>query len=157
MRTRTAWEDSEYIVNLTKNLVGENVLGKLRTARYPRIPRSLFCILEPKLTPKLQEMGDDTLGRICGYGTSEGFHRRGPLLQTIGFINLTGFKHVLHYDIYGQGYYYRFECTKDVTDLMIMMAVATIVCIAYDIIHQPEYTQRRIEEKDEEYNESRYM
>jgi hypothetical protein len=91
--------------------------------------------------PKLQEMGCDTLGRICAYGTSDGFHNGGPLGQTVGFMNLTGFKKVMHYD---------FDRKKGGPDLLVEMAAATIVCVAFDIINQYHYNRRRDAERDED-------
>ena len=134
---RTAWLEPEYIVNITKNLVGISTLSKIET----RNPRALFLLLETRLTPKLQEMGSDTLGKICAYGTSDGFHNGGPLAQTVGFMNLTGFKKVRHYD---------FEHKKDGHELLVEMAVSTIVCIAFDIIHQFDYVIDREKEREED-------
>ena len=120
---RTAWENPQYIINLTRNLVGEQALFEMGLSEF-----DWFSWLEPTLVPRIRRMNDETLGRICAYGTQQGLHH-GPTCQ-VAFLNLTGFR-----DVKPGG----FSKDKSGRELLEEMAVATIICVATDIVLQKRH------------------
>mgnify|MGYP001574847835 CR=1 FL=1 len=134
---KCAWEEPEYIVNLTKNLIGPRVSqtswvwgnGEVYFDR----PTDLCSFLELFVYSKLRDMTNETLGRICAYGTRKGIHSD-PCYPGSGvphsFLNLTGFDDVKPV---------RFVCYYGGRELLEQIACATIVCIVYDLMMQEQW------------------
>ncbi len=130
----SAWWNSDYIVNLTTTVVGKKVLESLRFNEQAN-GRALYLFLGPMVRPKVMVMSDETLGRICAYGNKEGIHR-GASIVGVDFINKTGFNDL------GCGLY-----SGSGRQILEKMAKDTILCIARDIILQPDYKLQQ--EQDE--------
>lgn len=126
-------QDRKYIVNLTKQLVGEQVIDGIK--EYAVGPDTVLFMINPVLAPKLAKMRAETLGRICAYGIEypcvdpdSGFHFQTSILEA----------HLDNLDLDG----------KSGRNLLIEIATSVIVAIVFDIIHQAEYEEldRRTDE-----------
>lgn len=139
MRSRNSWEkDPEYIVNLTKHLIGkkalESIMEENRSARNP--PRVIKGFVTAVIFNKIQKMNDATLGRICAYASPKGLHRYGrPLARSVrpSFINNTGIVDILgphqadFFSYIGDGEY------------LEQIAIMVIACVVYDMTFQDKW------------------
>jgi hypothetical protein len=129
-RDTDAWDDADYIVNLTKNLVGHKIIdGIVATHPTGEASATMIVVLNyTSLREQIKKMTDETLGRICSYGTTDGFHT-GPASQPVpSFINHTGFKDL------GIGHPY--ITGRNGRQILEEVAIATIICVAHDIARQ---------------------
>lgn len=126
------WVDKpEYIINLTKNIVGEHSLKKLvgKTDNSRRSIRTMLFLFAPRIVIELAKVSDETLGRIAAYGTEGGFHHGPP--APAPFLNLTGYR-----DLLVDEYDFRSGSGRD---HLVQLALLAIVCVAHDIVRQNEH------------------
>ena len=129
--------DPKYIVNLATNIFGKTTLKALASERVFRNgPAFLneYCL---HVERAVHSMSDETLGRICGYGRPRGADANsvpGTIRKT--FISVTGYKNVITYgDVSG----WTLDLSqKSGRDLMEELAILTIICVARDVIMQPQ-------------------
>lgn len=138
MITRNAWENPEYIINLTTCLVGKNQLELLKSVETITNVNDLFKVLYVPLTVKIAKMRPETIGRICAY-SKDNFLHHGLLYGLNGFLHLTSFK-----DLEPVQKNYILDCGS-VTGVF---ALQTVVCTAYDIIRQDTWQFEREQEEE---------
>jgi hypothetical protein len=141
---RNAWDKPEYIVNLVKNVVGREFLSRLNGEWGENLPTMLWRPIEVHVS----KMTDETLGRICGYGTSEGIHTTGPLSDVAAgtFLNRTGFK---HFERMNTCFHIHLSSGRATLE---RLAITTIICIARDIVMQEGWQADRQAEVDMEHD-----
>ena len=131
-------ECPDYIINLTKTMIGDTNLLRLKNEHYrPSQRRILFLALENNVTQNVRKMNVETLGKIGAYGTHEGYNTLGGyivwLKNKVMFLSYTGFKHIRP-----QG----FETSrKSGRERSEDTAIATIICVACDIILQEQWQE----------------
>ena len=132
---RNAWnEDPQYIVNLTKTLIGERLLSRIIKENPECNPQRIRSYVWLTL-PKLEAMGGETLGRICAYASANGAHgdkhHRG--IKAPPFINRTGLNDVFppeqRMDVFG---------AKHPGELLVYVALSVLISIVVDMIKQSE-------------------
>ena len=128
----------QYIVNVTKQLVGVTTLSKLSGDWGSSHPHALYLYLGPRISEKLKKMNPETLGLICEFGYKKNFSE--PLARTTNFIRMTGFADVCPHDL------------KPTTgrELLEEIALRTIVAVAVDIARQRGYEAQRDRETEDE-------
>lgn len=133
------FDDQDYIVRLTSQLFGNDTIKQLREKEFNS--HQLFEQVEFFLKPKVGKMNSMTLGKIIEFAWPKDF--TAPLSGAVGqFIRLTGLEDVRA----------DFSAKRDGRCLLEEMALATIVCVLYDIIHQDEYQQEAKYQFDDENN-----
>jgi hypothetical protein len=145
-------ENAEYIVNLTTQLLGKYALDdlKLKFLNNACKPRIFFDLLGGIIRGKIVKMNDETLGRICSYASAEGAHWKMycPGEKTPKFINCTGLNDVLGDSV---GVTFRQQL---IGQYLETIAIATIVCIAFDIVFQSKWQKNwEISDKEREHLE----
>jgi len=134
---RNNWkEDPEYIVNVTRQLIGqsalEHIIKENKETCDPCVVRSYVLAV---VMNKVRKMNESTLGRICSYASSDGahggYHTRGTPRPK--FINRTGLtkvlKPVMGYMLTHVG----------VGEYLEQGTLAVIVCVVVDIILQDKW------------------
>lgn len=131
--------ESQYIVNVTKQLIGSRILSGLASDRRASNPQALYLILRPQLKEKIRVMKSETLGLICEFGYTKNFSL--PLARKTGFIRMTGIADVhpapFASDVMGRA-------------LLEEIALCTIIAVATDIARQSEYEAIRDRETEDE-------
>lgn len=137
MRSRSGWErDPEYIVNLAKQLVGQNALKIIiADASLPdTTPRVIQSYVTAVITNKIVKMNDATLGRICAYSSSKGVHHnRTPQTRKPSFINVTGITDILGSD---QSHFFS---DLGIGEYLEQIAIMVVTCVVYDIVFQDKW------------------
>ena len=131
MRHEEPFGSQEYIVNLTRQLVGGKTVFSLETEREAH-PDALYLLLGPRLRKQLGAMTCETLGRICAFGHNKDMSE--PLEGTFGFIRKTGIEEVCPHD-YSHKLAGRLLCEE--------VAIRTIIAVLCDIVRQSEYEAER--------------
>jgi hypothetical protein len=132
---RNAWlENPQYIVNLTRTLIGERILSTIVKENPEANPQRIRSYVWLTL-PKLEEMGGDTLGRICAYASASGAHggKHSRGMPVPVFVNRTGLNDVFppeqRMDV--------FSC-KQPGELMVYVALGVLISIVVDMIKQAD-------------------
>lgn len=127
--------DQQYIVNLTKQLMGASALFRL-AADHLSNPRAMYLFFFEKLKDKVRVMNAETLGIICEFAYAKNFSER----SSGGFIRKTGIEevHPHPFDV------------KAGRELLEEIAIATIVCVARDIVKQHDYEINRVIDQEED-------
>jgi len=142
----------EYIVNLAEQIVGKELLTELEKKYIKDLyslvePYELFDELYPQVKAKVKKMNPRTIGLICTFAIDD------DVCTGFRYENLTGFMRVAtlsrtHLD--------NFDCHLSGRELIEEIAVATIISVAFDIIHQNiweiERTDDQIEHAYEMYS-----
>ena len=134
-----------YIINLAEDMVGKHIVASLKDRVSD--PHDLFLFLSPHIESKVKKMTAETLGRICAYGFYPGGSMAReplnpqeidllPLASFRDFVFGTGIKDV-HPDSFGSG--------RSGRRILEQVAIATIIAVINDIIHQDEYQMKRTE------------
>ena len=141
MSKHIEWDNPYYIVNLTKQLVGERTVSELQVEFGRHCgARALYCFWAPKIAVQVETMNSETLGHIAAYATSLGAHREEfPEIFDGGcslpkFINRTGIM-----DLFAHEAPELFCGNPKPRAMLEMLAVATIICILRDIILQKQW------------------
>ncbi|MBP6858701.1 MAG: hypothetical protein KBC33_02635 [Candidatus Pacebacteria bacterium] len=134
---RNSWnEDSEYIVNLTRQLIGKTALDTIiKENRKACMPTVLHSYILAVVGRKINEMNDSTLGRICAYASSDGAHGGKHFRDTERpkFINRTGLN-----DVITPGMNYLFK-NLGVGQHLELIAIAVITCVVVDMMFQDNW------------------
>lgn len=138
---RNGWKTNpQYILNLTKSLIGERslatILSEVTTPANPAVVRSYVAAA---IKPKLEEMSAESLGTICSYATGFGFHH-GKMKSGMPkpeFINSTGLADVLTV----KNWYDANFLIANLGDgeFIVEIALTVIVCVVCDMVDQEEY------------------
>ncbi|MDD5164972.1 MAG: hypothetical protein PHG25_00310 [Candidatus Pacebacteria bacterium] len=133
---RNAWnEDPQYIVNLTRNLIGEKTLSSIIKENPEADPQRIRSYVWLTL-PKLQVMRADTLGYICAYASASGAHcgkhSRGMVAPK--FINSTGL-----IDVFPSSQREEVFCSKQPGELQVYIALGVLISVVTDMIRQTEW------------------
>lgn len=135
---RNRWkEDSEYIVRLTKQLIGKTALETIIKENKENCnPGRVRSCVVAVIMNKVEKMNDATLGRICAYASLRGVHcfehPKGTTRPK--FINKTGFRNIL------VGYYNGFMFDHlDNGEYLELAAAWVIACVVTDIICQDKW------------------
>jgi hypothetical protein len=133
-------EDFTYIVNVATQIVGQRPLSALGpTIKRADLPASV-SILGPLLEPRLKEMNDETLGRICSHGNHNGWHCGMATTPSPAFINKTGFCNLL---LPGHTIQYNRHTGREILE---DVALLTLVCIIQDFLRQHDLQMKWQEE-----------
>lgn len=128
---KSGWWDPEYIENITKTIVGKNILEGLEAGGHGEDIFSLHLTLRAPVFAKLKSMNNGTLGKICGYGSPYGINHTGPWTG-LGFINRTGLMDLCD----PQALLVSFDDSYYGRDILRSLATDVIICIARDILMQ---------------------
>lgn len=143
-----AWMDPSYIVNLTKNIIGERALFALSAdPAGGHNGHALRVFFWERIEKRVSKMSDQSLGHVCTYGGPRGFHM-GPAIQT-EFLNMTGYKDVCNWTLD--------PSQKNGREILEELAILTIVCVARDIIRQGDWQLNAAIELDEDVQFERGM
>lgn len=140
---RNAWkEDPQYIVNLTRTLIGEKALKTIVDENKADCkPDRVRSYILASVAPKIDKMGADKLGRICAYSSADGAHSCAhlPTQSCVKpkFINLTGLADVITPE---GGYDANYVISNvGVGELLKEIAVSVLICVVCDIINQDRW------------------
>jgi hypothetical protein len=135
---RNRWnEDGEYIVRLTKQLIGKTALETIIRENSkncnPSVIRSYVVAI---IMNKIEKMNDATLGRICAYASLRGVHdfKHSKSTARPKFINNTGFQNVLN----GYNKSHPFDHLEN-GEYLELIAAYVITCVVTDIICQDKW------------------
>jgi hypothetical protein len=138
MRSRLV-DRFEYIVRLTKQLVGERTLECIIkenwTVGNPEIMR-LRSYVVAVIANKIGKMNNETLGGICAYASPNGIHDGKHLPGTTRprFINRTGLSKVIPPDMKVW-----LESLVGARAPLEQMAMSVIVCVFIDLLFQDQW------------------
>lgn len=133
-----AWANPLYIVNLTTAIIGKTVLDEMK-ARLSHETSVEDCrSLTYLIAPQIRKMSSEKLGKICAYGTAEGFHRDCRLSEINDFISRTGFD-----DLGGVSF------PSGITGRAMIeeIAISVVICIARDILIQEKWERMREDDR----------
>jgi hypothetical protein len=130
--------NQQYIVNVTKQLIGSRILAGITADTRAADPQALYQLLLPRLRAKVLVMRPETLGLICNFGYTIDFSE--PIGETTGFIRLTGIEEVCPGG---------FDSKLSGWELLMEIAIRTIVSVACDIANQSDYQVRREKEREQ--------
>ncbi len=126
-------DDQSYIVNLTYQLVGRNVIKGMLEEGLHWTDTYLY-VFGPDVRAKLDKMTDAKLGEICGFGYSH--EHSEPICESRGFIRMTGIQEVRGFHLAN---------VRSGREILLETAVATIMSVLLDIMKQSQYEIRRDE------------
>jgi len=131
-----AWEDPNWIVELTKNTIGASSLAKVLGDSPLRV------YFWEHIMTRVRGMSGQTLGRINAYGGHIGFHT-GGIPHAATFLNMTGYHEIQVRPAteWLEGH--------DGRAMMEILAATTILCIARDIIMQDQWQVRIADELED--------
>ena len=154
---RNNWkEDPEYIVNVTKQLIGQNALNIIiEENKEDCDPCRVRSYVSAVVMNKINKMNESTLGRICSYTSSDGahgsYHPRGTPRPK--FINRTGLTKALN-PVMDHMFTH-----MEVGEYLVQGALTVIVCVVVDIIlqdkWQAEWDDREMTEDEEKSSRAR--
>ncbi|KND47166.1 MAG: hypothetical protein AB199_01900 [Parcubacteria bacterium C7867-004] len=124
-------QDGDYIINLTKHVVGVRLLRAHRERDKGADAHKLYEQLHLLIQQKAYEMSNETLGRICAYGTPHGAHLPGEKIPGARFRHQTGFVHLPAPNFYMHSF--------NGHGLLARVATQVIVCVARDLILQDQW------------------
>lgn len=145
MRNEETFGDQTYVVNLTRQLVGERTVSAL-TKSGKATPTALYVYLGGHIRAKLKNMTNEKVGMIGCYGHNKDLSE--PLAGTCGFIRKTGIE-----EVWPHGY--SNDCSG--REIIEEVAVRTIISVLCDIIRQGDYIRQRDQEEDNEEQYDRAM
>ena len=133
----------EYIVNLAEQIVGKALLEELEKKHVVCLeattdPCELFDELYPQVKAKVKKMNPRTLGLICTHAIDDNVCTGFRYENRSGFMRVATLSRT-HLD--------NFDCHLSGRELIEEIAVATIISVAYDIIHQNIWDIERIDDQ----------
>ena len=133
----------EYIINLAEQIVGKELLTQLEKKHTVNltslvVPYELFDELYPQVKAKVKKMNPRTIGLICTYAIDDNVYTGYRYENFSGFIRVATLSQT-HLD--------NFDCHLSGRELIEEIAVATIISVAFDIIHQNIWDIERIDDQ----------
>ena len=133
----------EYIINLAEQIVGKELLTQLEKKHIVDLtsliaPYELFNDLYPQVKAKVKKMNPRTIGLICTYAIDD------DVCTGFRYENSSGFMRVA---TLSQTHLDSFDCHSSGRELIEEIAVATIISVAYDTIHQNIWDIERIDDQ----------
>ena len=140
----------EYIINLAEQIVGKELLVELENKYTKDLyslvePDELFDELYPQVKAKVKKMNPRTIGFICTFAIDDNVYTGYRYENSESFIRATTLSRT-HLN--------NFDCHLSGRELIEEIAVATIISVAFDIIHQNIWD---IERTDEQVNHAYEM